>query len=287
MEKFLQELKRRKVFNVATFYVVASWLLLQVADTLFPAFEIPDSMIRLLVLSLAAGFPVCLLITWAFDWTAEGLMITQEAEPHEKITLRSRDYATIVLLLLLLTVVAFQQYVIFTRTYNGVEGGGGQLISNAQADEETNVRSEESLIAPQLESFLPDVNMSIAVLPLENLSPDPSNAYFAAGIHEELLNRIFKIGDIRVISRTTVLRYHNTDLTLNEIARELNVASIMEGSVRFANDRVRITIQLIRARDDAHLWSETYDFPLDDIFSIESDVALNVANAGFISNDAL
>lgn len=280
MEKFLQELKRRKVFNVATFYVVASWLILQVADTLFPAFEIPDSMIRLLVLSLAAGFPLCLFITWAFDWTAQGLIITQDAQPDEKIILRSRDYATIVLLVVLLGVVAFQQYVIFTGSLNGNANNSGSLISNAQAEVEgVDVRANDELVVPQLESYLSDVDMAIAVLPLENLSPDPSNAYFAAGVHEEILNRIFKIGEIRVTSRTTVLRYQDSDLTLREIARELDVAAIMEGSVRFANDRVRITIQLIRARDDAHLWSETYDFPLDDIFSIESDVAFNVAEA--------
>ncbi|MBL4571740.1 MAG: hypothetical protein JKY86_01530 [Gammaproteobacteria bacterium] len=279
MENFLQELKRRKVFNVATFYVVGSWLILQVADTLFPAFEIPDSVLRLLVISLAAGFPVCLFITWAFDWTAQGLMITQDAQPNEKITLRSRDYATILLLLVLCGVVAVQQFVIYTNSLSNNEVDSGSLIRNIQADEGIAASLSNGVTDPLLESFLPNADMAIAILPLENLSPDPSNAYFAAGIHEEILNRIFKIGDIRVISRTTVLRYQDSELTLQEIARELNVAAIMEGSVRFANNRVRITIQLIRASDDTHLWSETYDFPLDDIFSIESDVALNVAEA--------
>lgn len=280
MEKILQELKRRKVFKVATFYVVVSWLILQVADTLFPAFEIPDSMIRLLVLCLAGGFPVCVLITWAFDWTSQGLIITQDVQPDEKISLRSRDYATVLLLVVLLGVVAFQQYVIFTRSLNSNSTGAGSLISNARAEaDRIEVGGNEGVVSPQIDAILSDASMSIAVLPLDNLSPDPNNAYFAAGIHEEILNRIFKIGEIRVISRTTVLRYQDTDLTLRELAAELNVATILEGSVRFAEDRVRITIQLIRARDDVHLWSETYDFPLDDIFSIESDVALNVAEA--------
>jgi len=279
MENFLQELKRRKVFNVATFYVVASWLILQVADTLFPAFEVPDSVLRLLVISLAAGFPLCLFITWAFDWTAQGLMITQEAEPNEKITLRSRDYATILLLLVLCGVVAFQQFVIYTNSLGNNEVNPGSLIRNVHDDEGIAASLSNGLVDPLLESFLPNVDMAIAILPLENLSPDPSNAYFAAGIHEEILNRIFRVGDIRVVSRTSVLRYQDTELSLQEIASELNVAAIMEGSVRFANNRVRITIQLIRASDDTHLWSETYDFPLDDIFAIESDVALNVAKA--------
>ena len=135
MEKFLQELKRRKVFNVATFYVVASWLILQVADTLFPAFEIPDSAIRLLVVSLAAGFPICLFITWAFDWTSQGLMITQEAEPNEKVTLRSRDYATILVLLLLSGVVAFQQFVLYTASLSRNESASDSLIRSAEANE--------------------------------------------------------------------------------------------------------------------------------------------------------
>ena len=120
---------------------------------------------------------------------------------------------------------------------------------------------------------------SIAVLPLDNLSPDPDNAYFAAGVHEEILNQLVKIGDIQVTSRTTVLRYQNSNLSVGDIARELNVGTILEGSVRFAGNRVRITTQLIRATDDFHLWSETYEFELDDIFAIQSDVAIKIAKA--------
>ncbi len=275
MEKFLQELKRRKVYNVGTFYVLASWLILQVADTLFPAFEISDAVLRVLVISLAAGFPVCLVIAWAFDWTPQGLQVTPEANPEEKITLRTKDYLTISLLVLLFVIVAVQQYVIFTGSLLDEVGQQETFI----AQEAPTNGLTNGLVAPQLESVLSDVDLSLAVLPLENLSPDPDNAYFAAGIHEEILNEITKIGDIRVISRTTAMRYMNSDLSLQDIARELNVAAIMEGSVRFANNRVRITTQLIRARDDANLWSESYDFELDDIFRIESDVALNVADA--------
>ena len=271
MEKFLQELKRRKVYNVGTFYVLASWVILQVADTLFPAFDIPDTSLRLLVLTLAAGFPLCLVITWAFDWTPQGLMITPDASPNDNIKLRTRDYLTIALLLILMGIVAVQQYVIFTGSQQGSASAIDNMVNSAAAD--------EGLISPQLESALPIVNMSLAVLPLDNLSPDPDNAFFAAGIHEEILNHIIKIGDIRVISRTTMMRYQNSDLSLSDIARELNVGAVMEGSVRFADNRVRITTQLIRARDDAHLWSESYEFELDDIFAIQSDVALNVADA--------
>lgn len=271
MEKFLLELKRRKVYNVGTFYVLASWLILQVADTLFPAFEISDAVLRILVITLAAGFPVCLIVAWAFDWTPQGIQVTADASPEEKITLRTKDYLTISLLILLFVIVAVQQYVIFTGSLNeeGMQQETG-LVSDT---------SVNNLVVPQLESVLPDVDLSLAVLPLENLSPDPDNAYFAAGIHEEILNQITKIDAIRVISRTTAMRYMDSDLDLREIAEELNVGAIMEGSVRFANNRVRITTQLVRARDDANLWSESYDFELDDIFEIESDVALNVASA--------
>ena len=131
------------------------------------------------------------------------------------------------------------------------------------------MQEEESSVLPN----------SVAVLPFGNLSPDPDNAYFAAGLHEEILNQLTKLRDLSVISRTSVLRYQDSDLSIPEIARELNVGTVMEGSVRYANERVRITMQLIDAETDEHLWSETYDREFADIFAIESDIAMNVANA--------
>jgi len=246
MGNLFQELKRRKVYKVTTVYVVSSWLLLQVADTLLPAFDLPDSAIRIPALILLIGFPLVLILAWVFELTPQGIKKTLAAGPEETVTISKRDYAINAVLLLLIGVVAVQQYYIFNRP-------AGDMLSSLTE------------------------GRSIAVLPLDNLSPDPDNAYFAAGVHEEILNQLAKITELRVISRTSSLRYKETELSLKDIASELNVSTIMEGSVRFAGNRVRITTQLIRASDDAHIWSAIYDFELDDIFAIQSDVAIQIA----------
>jgi TolB-like protein/Tfp pilus assembly protein PilF len=199
---FFAELKRRNVYKVAIAYAVVAWLLMQVASQIFPFFEIPNWAVRLVVLLLIIGFPVALILAWAFDLTPEGIK-------------RAEDV---------------------------------------------------------------DFNKSIAVLPFESLSSDKENAYFADGIQHEILTRLSKIADLQVISRTSTQHYKSAPKNLPEIARQLGVAHILEGSVQKSGDAVRVNVQLIKAANDSHLWADTYDRKLTDIFSVESEVAKAIAD---------
>lgn len=248
IESLFHELKRRNLDKIALAYVLLSWVFLLTAETLFPAIELPDSIARILAITLFFGFPLALLFGWAFEWTRQGIKKTQSANPEASVTIRRRDYVLNAVLLLFIGVVGVQQFTFINRPIEAV-----------------------------LVTLVDD--KSIAVLPFANLSPDPDNDYFAAGVHEEILNQLAKISEIKVVSRTAVLRYQDTAQSPSEIARELNVSTILEGSVRFADNRVRITMQLVRATDDIQLWAETYQFELEDIFAIQSDVALQVADS--------
>jgi len=248
MGNLFQELKRRKVFRVAAIYAIVAWLLIQVVDVVLPTFNSPQWVIQTIIFVLMIGLPVAVVLAWAFDVTPEGIQKTEAAGPGEPTILRKRDYFFSTLVVVLVSVVVVQQFVIFNRL------GGGDPLTALDG-------------------------MSIAVLPLENLSPEPDNAYFAAGVHEEILNLLQKIPGIRVISRRAVLVYQDTTLSLGEIAQELGVRYLMTGSVRFAGNQVRINLQLTQAHDNTNLWSEPYERELDDIFAIQSDVALQVANA--------
>jgi len=243
---FLGELRRRNVVKVAVAYAIVGWLLIEVAATVFPIVQLPGWTVTFLTMLILFGFPIALILSWAYEITADGMKRSHEVEATESITHvtgRKVDFAIIGALVLALG--------FFVYSYM-LEG--------------------ESEVA----DVLPN---SVAVLPLENLSPDPDNAYFAAGMHEEILNHLAKLRNLNVISRTSVVRYTDSDLSVPEIANELNVKTVMEGSVRYANDRVLVTIQLIDPETDAHLWSESYNRDLSDIFAIQADIAMNVANA--------
>jgi len=245
------ELKRRNVVKVAVAYAIVGWLLIEVASTLLPAFEAPDWVLRVIILLIGMGFVLALVLSWAYELTPEGMKKSHEVEAKESIapaTGRKLDFAIIGALVLALGFVVYN-YVL--------EDGSGEAIE---------------VVA----GVLPN---SVAVLPLENLSPDPDDAYFAAGMHEEILNHLAKLRNLNVISRTSVVRYADSELSIPEIADELNVQTVMEGSVRYANDRVLVTIQLIDPETDAHLWSESYNRDLSDVFAIQADIAMNVANS--------
>lgn len=267
MGNLFQELKRRNVYRVATGYAVISWLLIQVADTLFPIFELPDNAMRLLAVSLLIGFVLVLPIAWLFELTPEGIKKTLSAQPDEFSKTGPVDYLLGGMSLLIIGFIA----VPLVLPADSEEAIRSTFDDTALLADETAGIVEEEVTGPS--------EFSIAVLPLANLSPDPNNAYFAAGIHEEILNQLVKAEQLQVTSRTSVQRFEDSELSIQEIARELNVSTIMEGSVRFAGNQVRITTQLIRASDDVHLWSETYQREYDDIFAIQSDVAIQVANA--------
>jgi TolB-like protein/Tfp pilus assembly protein PilF len=246
-KKFLTELKRRNVYKVAIAYAVVAWLLMQVASQIFPFFEIPNWAVRLVVLLLAIGFPVALILAWAFELTPEGIKRAEDVDLSKSVrrkTGRKLDFLIIAVLLLVIAALLFQR--LHPKVSPAVSSSPGK---------------------------------SIAVLPFENLSEERGNAYFADGIQEEILTRLAKIADLKVIWRTSTQRYQSKPGNLAEIAKQLGVANILEGSVQKAADQVRVNVQLINAQTDSHLWAETYDRKLTDIFGVESEIAKGVADS--------
>jgi TolB-like protein/Tfp pilus assembly protein PilF len=243
--KFFGELKRRDVYKVAVAYAVVAWLLMQIASQIFPFFEIPNWAVRLVVLLLIIGFPVALILAWAFELTPEGIKRVEDVAPNESITRRTGrklDFLIIAILLLVIAVFACQRF------------WPGQKTGTTAPDK------------------------SIAVLPFENRSEDKANAYFADSIQDEILTRLSKIADLKVISRTSTQHYKSAPENLSEIARQLGVANVVEGSVQKSGDAVRVNVQLIKAANDSHLWADTFDRKLTDIFSVESEVAKAIAD---------
>src|SRR5262249_29730453 len=244
---FFGELQRRNVYKVAIAYAVVAWLLMQIASQIFPFFDIPSWGVRLVVLFLIIGFPIALVLAWAFELTPEGIKRTKEVDLSKSIrrkTGRKLDFLIIAVLLLVIAGLLFQRF--------------------------------HSKVSPAA-SLSP--GKSIAVLPFENLSRDPDNAYFADGIQEEILTRLAKIADLKVISRTSTQRYQSKPGNLAEIAKQLGVANIVQGSVQKAADQVRVNVQLVNAQTDSHLWAETYDRKLSDIFGVESEIAKGIAES--------
>ena len=246
-KNFFTELKRRNVYKVAIAYAVVAWLLMQIASQIFPFFDIPNWVVRLVVLLLVIGFPIALIIAWAFELTPEGIKRTEAAEGVRAKPSRNRAWIYVVL--------------IAGATSIGLFSLGRFTVGLRQ-------RVSETVPAK-----------SIAVLPFESLSEDKSNAYFAEGIQDEILTRLAKIADLKVISRTSTQKYKSAPTNLREIAQQLGVTSVLEGSVQKAANQVRISVQLVNAINDSHIWAETYDRKLIDVFQVESDVAQKIANS--------
>ena len=247
LEKFFTELKRRNVYKVAVAYAVVAWLLIQVATQVFPFFEIPNWTVRFVVLLIIIGFPIALVIAWAFELTPEGLKRTEVADALPAQRSRSRAWIYVVLIA-------------------GALSAGLFFLGRFTASTKQSVSAEVS-------------SKSIAVLPFDNLSRDPDNAYFASGIQDEIITRLAKIADLKVISRTSTQQYQSKPGNLSEIAKQLGVANILEGSVQKAADQVRVNVQLIQVASDSHLWADTYDRKLVDVFTVESEVAKAIAEA--------
>jgi serine/threonine-protein kinase len=244
---FFAELKRRNVYKVAVAYAIVGWLLVQVATQVFPFLEIPNWVVRLVIALVAIGFPIALVIAWAFELTPEGIKRTEDVNLAASARQpRKHAWVFVVIIGAVLSIGLF-----FVGRYTA-----RNAASVARTD-------------------LPE--KSIAVLPFENLSEEKGNAYFAEGIQDEILARLAKIADLKVISRTSTQKYKSAPDNLREIAKQLAVANILEGSVQKAADQVRVTVQLINAANDAHLWAETYDRKLTDIFAVESEIARTVA----------
>jgi len=247
LHSFFVELKRRNVYKVAVAYIVAGWALSQGIAQVFPVFDIPNWVIRLIVLLIILGLPIALALAWMFELTPEGIKRTETADAMPGIA-RQKKHVWIYVVAIggLLSIGLFFLGRYSTATWQTQSSG------------------------------LPA--KSIAVLPFENLSSDKENAYFAEGIQDEILTRLSKIADLKVISRTSTQHYKSAPENLPEIARQLGVAHIVEGSVQKSGDAVRVNVQLIKAVNDSHLWADTFDRKLTDIFSVETEVAKTIAD---------
>ncbi len=249
---FFSELKRRNVYKVAVAYAVVGWLLVQVATQVFPFFEIPNWAVRLIVLAIVIGFPIALVIAWAFELTPEGLKRTEDVDLATSARQpRKRAW-------------------IFVVIIAGVMSLGLFFLGRYTVGNSGTPRQSEAATVPA---------KSIAVLPFENLSADKDNVYFATGMQDEILTRLAGIRDLKVISRSSTEQYASRPPNLKIVSEQLGVATVLEGSVQKAGNAVHINVQLIDARNDSHLWAQSYDGDLKDIFGVQKDVAQKVADA--------
>ena len=233
---FFDEVKRRKVYQVAAAYIIAAGGIIQLASAAFPAWELPNWVLRLVIVLLLMGFPIALILAWAYDITAQGVRAT----PSPAVP-RSHRRRNVVMLVLT-----------------------GVVISAAAG----------FFLLPRVSAHKCD--KSIAVLPFENLSDEKENAYFADGIQDDVLTNLSKVGDLKVISRTSVMPYRGKATNVREIGKALGVGAILEGSVRRNGNRVRVNVQLINAENDEHMWAEDYDRDLTDVFAIQTDLAQQI-----------
>jgi len=239
MSGFFEELRRRKVYRVAIAYVVVSWALAQGLAQVLPVFDISNSVIRVVIALLLIGFPVALVLAWVFDVTSQGIRAT--STPSVPVARRRRNLIMLIAIGVIISVAA-----------------GFFLLPRASARK---------------------VDKSIAVLPFQNLSDEKENAYFADGMQDDILTNLSKIGDLKVISRTSVMSYRDGARNAREIGKSLGVGTLLEGSVRRSGNRVRVNVQLINANNDEHIWAEDYDRELTDVFAIQTDLAQKIASA--------
>ena len=263
-QRFFAELKRRRVFRVMAVYGAGAFVVLQVADILQDGLRLPDSFLPFITATALLGFPVAIALAWAFDLTPEGMQRTGEAAPGELTEIiaapaSKRWPAGLLALVGMVALLAGAWYV-------------GRQSASPGSDSEPELAT--AAVPATASEPAPE---SIAVLPFVNMSSDPEQEYFSDGISEELLNLLAQIPDLQVTSRSSAFSFKEKDVEIPEIARRLNVAHVLEGSVRKSGDQVRITAQLIDARSDTHLWSETWDRTLDDIFAVQDEIAADVA----------
>src|ERR1043165_2013603 len=225
---FFAELKRRNVYKVAVAYAVVGWLLIQIATQVFPFLEIPNWIVRLVIAVVAIGFPIALIIAWAFELTPQGIKRTEEADREGERPSRSRAWIYVAIV--------------------GAAVSAGLFFMGRYSAQKSDTTATPELAAK-----------SIAVLPFDNLSRDADNAYFVEGVQDEILTRLAKVADLKVISRTSTQRFKSAPDNLPQIAKELGVMHILEGSVQKANTQVRVNVKLINALTDAHLWADTFD----------------------------
>jgi len=257
-QNLFTELKRRNVYKVAVAYAIVGWLLVQIATQVFPFLEIPNWVVRLVIALVAIGFPIAIVLAWAFELTPEGIKRTEDVDIAASAR-QPRKHAWIVVVVvgaaLSVGLFFFGRYSAQTPRQDAgaarTEAPAGSFISQK----------------------------SIAVLPFENLSDDKNAAYFADGIQDEILTKLASIADLKVISRTSTAKYKSKPEDLKTVSQQLGVATVLEGSVQKAADKVRVNVQLIDARADSHLWAKTYDRDMKDVFAIQTEVAQEIADS--------
>ncbi|NNE05348.1 MAG: hypothetical protein HKN15_06460 [Xanthomonadales bacterium] len=257
------ELKRRNVFKVGIAYVVMAWLVMQVADVILNNVEAPGWIFHVIMLVLGIGFVLALFFAWEFELTPEGLKKEKDVDRSQSIThvtSQKLNYLIIGMLVLALGYFAYDKFVLDANR------------DAALVEATTQALTEQAAEVPV------DESPSIAVLPFVNMSSDEEQEYFSDGLSEELLNLLARVPDLRVTSRSSAFYYKGKDIKISDVGRELNVANVLEGSVRKSGNQIRVTAQLIRVADDVHLWSESYDRSLEDIFAIQDEIAAHVVD---------
>jgi TolB-like protein/tetratricopeptide (TPR) repeat protein len=267
---FFEELKRRNVFRVAIGYVITAWLLLQVVDLVLENINAPDWVMQVFMLALAIGFPLAVFFAWAFEMTPEGVKREADVDRSQSITHKTARKMNRNIIIALLLVVVFLLVDKFWLQDAEKRHQSEQASTSPAAAEPVDNAPTTAREKPE---------KSVAVLPFVNMSDDKQNEYFSDGISEELLNVLVRVKGLRVPSRTSSFTFKGSDKNLSEIGAELQVDHILEGSVRKANDRIRVTAQLIEVNTDTHLWSETYTRELDDIFAVQDEIAQAIVSA--------
>jgi len=288
---FINELRKRNVFKVALGYLIAAWLVAQVADLVLSSFDAPDWSMRALLIALAIGFPIALVISWAFEVTPEGVVPESQVDRTVKISQESGRRLDFSILLILSVVIIFMGLERFVFSDRDLGSKKGSETGSEPFSPEVQTGADASLTKRDLTPGVDDtitkrdptpsgpVAKSVAVLPFTVMSTGPDDAYFADGLTEEIINALSQLPDLMVTARTSAFHFKDQNLPVGEIAGQLGVDHIVEGSVRRAGEQLRITAQLIRAGDGFHLWSETYDRRTEDTFAVQDDISVKVAEA--------
>ncbi|MBT8448758.1 MAG: hypothetical protein KJO69_03660, partial [Gammaproteobacteria bacterium] len=253
MSNLISELKRRNVFKVAVGYSILGWVVLQVADVVVPVLELPEWTLKFVLFVGLLGFPFALFFAWAYELTPDGLKRDDEVSTEESITSETGKKINYAITALLVVAIGF----LLWERQTPDNGTNDTVVAQQELDAAT----------------ASETTTSIAVMPFVNMSADPDQEYFSDGISEEILNVLAQVPKLHVTSRSSAFTFKNSNLKLSEIAKQLQVSNILEGSIRKSGNRIRITAQLIEAETDKHLWSETFDRELDDIFAIQDEIS--------------
>ncbi len=262
MRNFFAELKRRNVYKVAVAYAIVGWLVMQIAATIVPALHLSDSITSAVVVLVILGFPIALIFAWAFELTPEGITRSEDVAPGKSIARRTGRKLTA--LIVFVAIVAAVLFLLHLTRHKRA------FATDNSAPLPATPKAVAAEVVPE---------KSVAVLPFQNLSKDQENAFFSDGVQDEILTDLARIADLKVISRTSVMQYKTgAERNLREIGKALGVAHVVEGSVQRSANRVRVNAQLIDARTDSHLWAQTYDRDLADVFAIQSEIAQTIAD---------